>query len=50
MLFRGSAVLLLPVFIISLLLFRFHVRAQNNRSYFLFVGDKVWFLEYGGQL
>ena len=32
------------------LLFRFHIRAQNNRSYFLFVGDKVWFPEYGGEL
>ena len=32
------------------MLFHFHVSAKNNRSYFLFAGDKVWFPEYGGQL
>jgi hypothetical protein len=32
------------------LLFAFHVDAKNNHAYFLFVGDKVWFPEYNGQL
>lgn len=32
------------------LMFTFHVAAANNHSYFLFVQDKQWFPEYGGQL
>lgn len=35
---------------VKALCFRFHVAAKNNRSYFLFVGNEVWFPEYSGQL
>jgi VWFA-related protein len=34
----------------SALVFSFHVDAENNSSYFLRVGQKAWFPEYGGRL